>query len=69
MIRIDYFDVYYVTNIAWVVIGYAQMVVCWTTNNTRTISRLNRNTNKGTGTGTGKYVTNNSNTQQSVGNK
>ena len=22
MIRIDYFDVYYVTNIAWVVIGY-----------------------------------------------
>ena len=28
-------------------IGYAQMEVCWTTNNTRTISRLNRNTNKG----------------------
>ena len=43
----DYLDVYYVTHIAWVVIGYAQMVVCWTTNNTRTISRLNRNTNKG----------------------
>ena len=47
MIRIDYFDVYYVTNIAWVVIGYAQMEVCWTTNNTRTISRLYRTTNKG----------------------
>ena len=31
MIRIDYFDVYYVTNIAWMVIGYAQMEVCWTT--------------------------------------
>ena len=47
MIRIDYFDVYSVTNIAWVVIGYAQMEVCWTTNNTRTISRLYRTTNKG----------------------
>ena len=47
MLRIDYFDVYYVTNIALVVIGYAQMEVCWTTDNTRTISRLNRNTNKG----------------------
>jgi len=31
MIRIDYFDVYSVINIALVVIGYAQMVVCWTT--------------------------------------
>jgi len=44
-------DVYSVTNIALVVIGYAQLVVCWTTNNTRTISRLYRTTNKGTGTG------------------
>ena len=69
MLRSDYFDVYYVTNIAWVVIGYAQMVVCWTTDYTIAMSRLYRTTNKGTGTGTGKYVTNNSNTQQSVGNK
>ena len=47
MIRIDYLDVYSVTNIAQVVIGYAQMVVCQTTNNTRTIRRLYRTTNKG----------------------